>query len=62
MQNGPHVIKTWFSTQQMVALSSAEVELYALLKRSCQALGVMSLAEDFGMKMNAGNIRFVFIS
>ena len=50
---GPHVIKTWSSTQQMIALSSAEAELYALLKCACQTLGIMNLALDFGIRLQA---------
>ena len=45
---GLHTIKTRSSTQQVIALSSAEVELYAPLKCSCQTLGVLNLALDFG--------------
>ena len=50
---GPHVIKTWSSTQQMIAFSSAEAELYALLKCACQILGIMNLALDFGIQLRA---------
>ena len=50
---GPHVTKTWSSTQQMIALSSAEVELYAFLECACQAFGIMNLALDFGAKLQA---------
>lgn len=48
---GHHLIKSWSSTQSVVALSSAEAELYALLKTACQALGVASLASDFGIEL-----------
>ena len=37
----------------MVALNSAEVELYASLGRACQTLGIMNLALDFGVKFQA---------
>ena len=48
---GPHTIKTWSVTQQMFALSSAEAELYALLKCACQTLGIINLAHDFGTNL-----------
>ena len=43
-----YLIKAWASTQTVVALSSAEAELYALVKASAQALGMRSLIDDFG--------------
>ena len=46
-------IKTWSSTQHIIALSSAEVEFYALLKCACQTIGTMNLALDFGIKLQA---------
>ena len=42
---------SWSSTQAIVALSSAEAELYALTKGAAQALGVMSLLADFGVEL-----------
>ena len=38
---GSHTIKTWSKTQTLVALSSGEGELYASLKASAEALGLM---------------------
>ena len=49
---GYHTIKTWSTTQAVVALSSGEAELYALTKGASYALGMVSLAEDFGLKLN----------
>ena len=49
---GEHCLKSWFSTQEIVALSSAEAELYALTKGAAQALGVLSLLADFGVELN----------
>ena len=37
----------------MIALSSAEAELYALLKCVCQTLGAINLALDFGSEIKA---------
>ena len=48
-----HTIKTWASSQQVIALSSAEVELYALIKCACQSIGLISLAGDFGISLKA---------
>ena len=50
MMWGAHCFKSWASTQAIVALSSAEAELYALTKGASQALGVMTLLEDFGFR------------
>ena len=53
MMWGAHCLKSWASTQATVALSSAEAELYALTKGASQALGMMTLLEDFGLKTRA---------
>ena len=50
---GPCTIKTWSSTQNVVALSSAQAELYALVKAATQVLGVMSMAQDLAMPADA---------
>jgi hypothetical protein len=47
---GAHCIKVWCKLQSVVALSSAEAELYAGLRSACEGLGVQSLAADIGMK------------
>ncbi len=52
MKIGYHTLKTWSTTQAVVALSSGEAELYALTKGASNALGMVSLAEDFGVEMN----------
>ena len=45
---GKHYIRGWSKTQAVVALSSAEAELYAAVKGACEALGAVSLEHDFG--------------
>ena len=45
---GKHVLRTWSATQGVVALSSAEAELYAMIKGAAETLGMLSLANDFG--------------
>jgi len=49
---GSHTLKMWSSTQSVIALSSAEAELYAMVKGAAQTLGMMTMAVDFGLKLN----------
>ena len=48
---GSHTLKGWSKTQSLIALSSAESELYAALKASAETLGVMSMMSDMGYKL-----------
>ena len=41
-------IKTWSSSQSVVALSSGEAEYYGLVKAASQAIGARQLLEDLG--------------
>ena len=50
---GGHVMETWSTIQNTIALSSGEAELYALTKAAAQALGLMSILNDFGIKVNS---------
>ena len=53
---GGHTIKTWSkTTQALIALSSGESELYATLKASAETLGLISMMQDFGVKV-AGEV------
>ena len=52
---GSHLIKGWSKTQSLVALSSAESELYASFRSSAETLGLISMAKDWGY-MLSGNI------
>ena len=45
---GWHTLKAWSSTQAVLALSSAEAELYAMTKAASVATGIVSMAADFG--------------
>ena len=45
---GSHLLKSWSTNQQIIALSSGEAELYAQVKRAAQTLGMISMAADFG--------------
>ena len=49
---GSHMLKSWSSTQQIVALSSGEAELYAILKGAAQTKGMMAMFMDFGMQVS----------
>ena len=42
----------WCKTQAVVALSSAEAELYGLVRASAEAMGVISMYKDLGTHMN----------
>ena len=45
---GSHVIKTWSSTQTVIALSSGEAEYYGMVKGASVALGIKSMLQDLG--------------
>jgi len=46
---GAHCVKTWASTQKGVTLSSGESELVAAVKASAETIGMMQLAQDWGL-------------
>ena len=48
---GRHCIKAWSKTQSIIAKSSAESELYGVIKGSSEALGLATMAKDFGEEM-----------
>ena len=48
---GSHLIESWSSNQQIIALSSVEAELYAMIKGAAQVLGLVSMRQDFGESM-----------
>ena len=43
---GSHVIKTWSSTQAIVALPSSEAAYYGITKSGCTATGLKSFSQD----------------
>ena len=53
---GQHMLKSWATSQTVVALSSGEAELYAMTKAASQTIGIMSMAADFGETMS-GEVR-----
>jgi hypothetical protein len=48
---GKHCIKTWSKTQALIAKSSGEAELYAVVKGAAESLGMVTLARDLGCKV-----------
>ena len=48
---GRHLIKGWAKTQSLIALSSAESELYATLKASAETLGIIAMARGLGCNL-----------
>ena len=48
---GGHVLKTWSHTQKTVALSSAEAELTALVKATCEGIGIAAMMADWGEEL-----------
>ena len=50
---GSHLIKAVSRTQAVVALSSAEAELYSLVTAASETLGVKALAADYGVDLGA---------
>ena len=47
---GSHIIKSWSSTQSVVALSSVEAEFYGVVKGASVALGLQSVLKDFNIE------------
>ena len=52
MING-HYIKSWSKGQSVIALSSAEAELYGIIKTASECLGLMSIMQDWGIVTKA---------
>ena len=50
---GSHLIKTYSKTQATIAKSSAESELYGIVRATCECLGMMTLLEDLGAEYTA---------
>ena len=50
---GTSLLKSWSITQSTIATSTVEAELYAMARCAQQALGLASLARDFGVELSA---------
>ena len=48
---GSHCLKSWSSTQSVIALSSGEAEFYGIVKGTAIGLGAVSLMKDMGIDM-----------
>ena len=48
---GTHFIKAWSMTQATRASSSAEAELYAVVKATSEGIGIKNIMKDFGRNM-----------
>ena len=46
---GNHAVKSWSTTQSIIATSSAEAELYAVVEGAARGLGAQSVLEDLGI-------------
>ena len=57
VMHGRHLLVASSSTQQVVALSSAEAEYYALVKCASRTLGVLAMAVDLGFPNLRGIIK-----
>ena len=49
--HGDHLLKSYSSTQQTLALSSGESEFYATIKAASSALGAKAMAADLGVEL-----------
>ena len=48
---GQRCIKTWSKTQAVIAKSSAESELYGVVRGACEGLGIKTLCMDMGTEV-----------
>ena len=48
---GSHLIKSWATTQTVVALSSGEAEYYGITEGACESIGLRGIATDMNLKM-----------
>ena len=46
---GSHLLKSWSTTQPVIAISSGKAEFYALVKTAAQAKGLFSFLMDYNM-------------
>ena len=52
ISRGSHCITAWSKTQAVIAKSSAESELYGVVRGACEGLGTMTLCKDLGETVN----------
>ena len=51
LRYGEHTLKTWSTTQAVVALSSGEAEYYGIVKGAKEGLGLQSMLLDWGLSL-----------
>jgi chemotaxis response regulator CheB len=49
---GSHSVKSWSTTQQVIALSSGEAEYYSMVKGGSMGLGIQAMARDLGVSIS----------
>ena len=49
---GHHMIKSWSTTQTVIALSSGEAEYYSMVKGGSVGLGVQAMLTEIGVSLN----------
>ena len=49
--HGDHLLKSWATTQTVVALSSGQAEYYGVTKGICEAIGIREIAKDMGLDL-----------
>ncbi len=54
-------MKGWSKTQSIIALSSGEAELAALVKGSVELMGMSAIMSDFGFQVSL-DLSFILIS
>ena len=52
VMRGRHYLRSWSSTQKCVSLSSGEAELVAVVKVSCELIGMSQLLHDWGYNVH----------
>ena len=49
---GRHLLKSWSTTQAVVAMSSAEAEFHAMVDGATRSIGFQSMTGELGVKMD----------
>ena len=55
VMHGTHHVKSWATTQTVIAMFSGEEEYYGVVKGACEAVGIVSLLQD--MTGRRSNVR-----
>ena len=50
VQYGSHLLKSWSTTQSLIAMSSGEAEFYGIVKGSSTGLGIKAILMDMGVQ------------